>query len=289
MKLLLIFLFYISILGWAWGDSLASKNNEGNKLYKNGKIDEALSKWRDAQIENPDNDKLHYNIGNGLHEQKKYEDAFKEYEKSLNPDVGAEHCSAPTKDNEFKANTYYNMGNTHYRMGKLLEAIEDYKKCLDIDPNDEDAKYNIEFVRKKIKENLKKEDQQQKESQQKENKDKEQQKQNESSKSQEKQQEEQKQSEEQKSEEAKDKEKADKTKEESGEEEKKEEQRLEEEKEKKDEETSNIERRTTNDEKGMSKEDAVRLLDALKDDEKDVQKELKNQPIEGQYRVDKDW
>jgi len=55
MKLLLIFLFYISILGWAWGDSLASKNSEGNKLYKDGRIDEALSKWRDAQIENPDN------------------------------------------------------------------------------------------------------------------------------------------------------------------------------------------------------------------------------------------
>ena len=38
MKLALIFLFYISALGWAWGDSLASKNNEGNKLYKEGKI-----------------------------------------------------------------------------------------------------------------------------------------------------------------------------------------------------------------------------------------------------------
>ncbi|MCX5687675.1 MAG: hypothetical protein NTV71_03405 [Candidatus Omnitrophica bacterium] len=57
MKLLLIFLFYISILGWVWGDSLASKNSEGNKLYKEGKIDEALSKWRDAQIENPDSDR----------------------------------------------------------------------------------------------------------------------------------------------------------------------------------------------------------------------------------------
>ena len=39
----------------------------------------------------------------------------------------------------------------------------------------------------------------------------------------------------------------------------------------------------------MSKEDAVRLLDALKDDEKELQRELRTQPIEGGYRVDKDW
>lgn len=216
MKIFLALVFYISILGWAWGDSLASKNSQANKLYKEGKVDEALSKWRDAQIDNPDNDKLHYNIGNGLHEQKKYEDAFNEYEKSLD-----------SKNSELRSKAYYNIGNTHYRMGKLPEAIEDYKKCLEINPRDEDAKYNIEFIEKKLKEQPKKQDDQQKESQQKENKDEEQDK-------------------EQKS---------------FGEE-------------KKDE---------------MSKEDAIRLLDAIKDDEKDLQKELRNQPMEGRYKIDKDW
>ncbi|MDP2980546.1 MAG: tetratricopeptide repeat protein [Candidatus Omnitrophota bacterium] len=242
MKLLLIFLFYISTLGWAWGDSLASKNKEGNMLYKEGKVDEALSKWRDAQIEIPDSDKLHYNIGNGLHRQKRYEDALKEYEKSLD-----------SKDSELQQKAYYNMGNTRYRMGKLLEAIEGYKKCLNINPNDEDAKYNIEFIKKKLKEQPKKEEQQQKESLQKENKNGEQHKQNQPAQAaQEQQQKDQKPSEGQKLE---------KDKENQGE-----------------------------DKKGeMSKEDAIRLLDAMKDDEKDLQKELRNQPAEGQYRVDKDW
>ncbi len=276
MKLALILLFYISILGWVWGDSLASKNNEGNKLYKNGKIDEALSKWRDAQIENPDNDKLHYNIGNGLHEQKKYEDAFKEYEKSLGSNVGAGFKPAPTKDNEFKANTYYNMGNTHYRMGKFLEAIEDYKKCLEIDPNDEDAKYNIEFVRKKIKENLKEEEQKQQGPQQKEGKEEKKPEENQEQKTEDMAQKSEEGKEAQKAEEEKEKQEEEQqaAKEGTNEGEKRESEQRSAGEEKKDE---------------MSKEDAVRLLDALKDDEKDVQKELRNQPIEGQYRVDKDW
>lgn len=265
MKSALILLFYISILGWAWGDSLASKNNEGNKLYKKGRIDEALSKWRDAQIENPDNDKLHYNIGNGLYEQKKYGDAFKEYEKSLN-----------SKNSELQKKSYYNMGNTHYRMGKLQDAIEDYKKCLDIDPNDEDAKYNIEFVRKKIEENLKKEEQKQQGSQQKEDKDEEQQKESELSQPQEK------QKEEEKSGGISEKELQEKSSQE--EEVQQKEQKKENGTKEKHQESSEEEKKS-----GMSREDAIRLLDALKDDEKDIQKELRNQLIEGRYEVDKDW
>lgn len=262
MRLSLILLFYVSILGWAFGNSLASKNNEGNKLYKEGKVDEALSKWRDAQIENPDSDKLHYNIGNGLHEQKKYEDAFKEYEKSLS-----------SKNSELQARAYYNMGNTYYRMSKSPEAIESYKKCLEINPDDEDAKYNIEFIKKKLKEEQKKKEQEQTESQSKKDKDGER-----SSQSQEEQDKEQKQSEIQKPEEDKEKEAKENQDKQTEEVKEKSESQKDEEKpsgeEKKDE---------------MSKEDAIRLLDALKDDEKDIQKELRNQPVEGRYRVDKDW
>jgi len=263
----LILLLHVSVLGWSWGDSLVSRNKEGNKLYKEGRIDEALSKWRDAQIEDPDSDKLHYNIGNGLHGQKKYEDALKEYEKSLN-----------SKDNELQRDAYYNIGNTQYRMGKLLEAIESYKKCLDINPDDEDAKYNIEFVRKKIKENLKKEDRKQKESQQKDDNAGEQKERGESSQAQEDQQKEKEAQAAQESEEDKEKQAKEEQEKQTVEEKEKSEGR-------KDEENPSGEEK-----KGeMSKEDAMRLLDALKDDEKDTQKELRNHPGEGSYRVEKDW
>ncbi len=86
-------------------------------MHDEGKLDEALSKWRDAQIESPDKKELHYNIGGALHEQKRYDDSSKEYEKVLD-----------TKDDELRAKTYYNIGNTLYRMEKLPEAIEGYEK-----------------------------------------------------------------------------------------------------------------------------------------------------------------
>ncbi|MFC1666411.1 tetratricopeptide repeat protein, partial [Candidatus Omnitrophota bacterium] len=132
-KIFLVVLFYMLNLGWIWQGPAVRKNKEGNRLYSEGKVDEALSKWRDAQTERPDKKELHYNIGNALYQQKEYEGAYREYEKSLD-----------SKDAEFQAKAYYNIGNTHYRKGNLVDAIEDYKRCLDIDPDDEDAKYNIE-------------------------------------------------------------------------------------------------------------------------------------------------
>lgn len=225
----LISLFYLSAVGWIWQDPVAKKNNEGVKLYNEDKAEEALSKWRDAQIDDPDKKELHYNIGSALYKQEKYEDAFKEYEKSLS-----------SKDTALHAKTYYNMGNSSYRMGRLPEAIEYYKKTLEIDPDDEDAKYNIEFIRKKMKENQQKQELQQDQ--------------------QEKQREGQKGDEEQESQ---------------GQ-----------------EQQAGVNKREEKEqvqEGDMSKEDAVRLLDAMKDDEKGLQRELRKQPGEGRYRVEKDW
>jgi Ca-activated chloride channel family protein len=50
-----------------------------------------------------------------------------------------------------------------YRQGKLAEAVEYYKKALDLDPDDEDAKHNLEFVREEIKRRLNQEKQRQQE------------------------------------------------------------------------------------------------------------------------------
>ena len=48
------------------------------------------------------------------------------------------------------AELYYNLGNAYYRNDKPGLAVVNYERALRIDPTDEDAKANLEFVRNRI-------------------------------------------------------------------------------------------------------------------------------------------
>jgi Ca-activated chloride channel family protein len=79
-----------------------------------------------------------------------------------------EQATAST-DRTLQQRAYYNLGNTAYRLGEadptkaqaLWErAVKDYETALALAPNDADAKFNRDFVKKKLEE-LKKQQQQQ--------------------------------------------------------------------------------------------------------------------------------
>jgi tetratricopeptide (TPR) repeat protein len=122
---------------------------EGNELYSQEKYDEANNKYRDALIDNPESPIVHFNIGDVLYKKKNYEDAVKSFDKTTSSD-----------DVLLQSKSYYNMGNTLYRLNKLPESIQMYKKALELNPDDEDAKYNLEYVRTKIKNDAEKQQQQ---------------------------------------------------------------------------------------------------------------------------------
>ena len=51
-------------------------------------------------------------------------------------------------DNEqLKSKAMYNLGNTFYQNQKTEEALAFYRKALELDPTDKDAKYNYEFLK----------------------------------------------------------------------------------------------------------------------------------------------
>ncbi len=129
---------------------------EGNKLFEEGKFDAANNAYRDAQLSNPASPLIDYNIANTLYEKKNYEEALKSYDKALK---GADDAS-------FQSEIYYNKGNCLFRLNKLPESILAYKDALKLNPDDEDAKYNLEFVRSKLKENADQQEQDQNQQQQ---------------------------------------------------------------------------------------------------------------------------
>jgi Ca-activated chloride channel family protein len=54
-------------------------------------------------------------------------------------------------DESLRGEALYNLGNSAFRQGRLEEAVELFKAALEIDPDDEDAKFNLEFVRDEIR------------------------------------------------------------------------------------------------------------------------------------------
>ena len=99
-------------------------------------------------------------------------------------DVPKSVTSAVTERNttsEIEADSYYNLGNTMMAQEKYAEAFEAYKNSLKINPNDEDARYNLEYARWKLIQQQQQQQQQQDQQQQdkeQEEKDQQQQQQN---------------------------------------------------------------------------------------------------------------
>lgn len=140
----------------ALAQTVSGSIGAGNALYSEGKYDEALKQYKAAQVESPADERIMFNLGNAQYKLGQHDDALSEY-----------LMSAQSADPKIRAESHYNSGNALYRMGRLEDAVEQYLKTLEIDPDDEDAKFNLEFVRQEIRRRMN-EQQQRREQQQKE-------------------------------------------------------------------------------------------------------------------------
>ncbi|RKX24787.1 MAG: hypothetical protein DRP45_07430 [Candidatus Zixiibacteriota bacterium] len=160
-----------------------------------------------------------------------------------------------TTDINLEAIAQYNLGNTYYRMDDYQNAIKSFENALNINPEDMEAKFNLELARRMLKEQMKPESEEQQE--------------------QEQQQQQQEQQQEQQ-------------KEEDEKQEGQEEQQQQQENQEDQQDQQQEQQAEAQQEKQMSKEDAERILNALRDDEQDVQKKIRRANAGGNY-VGKDW
>jgi len=128
--------------------SARSKNEEGNRLYRQKKYDEALKRYTEAQKEAPDAPQLHYNLGNVLFRKGDLEKAGNEYRRALD-----------SADPGLDPRAIYNLGNTFFTQQQYKDAVAAYQRTLRLNPSDPDAKRNLELALMRMKQQQKQQQQ----------------------------------------------------------------------------------------------------------------------------------
>ena len=135
------------------------ENEKGNALYKKGQFIKAKNEYAGALKGDTSSPEIAYNLGNAFFRGESFKEAQSNYQKST---------ASKSGDAPFKAKAFYNLGNSYYRQKDFKNAAESYKNSLRMNPKDEDAKYNLELVLKKLdkdkkdKKDQKKEDEKEK-------------------------------------------------------------------------------------------------------------------------------
>ena len=144
---------------------------KGNKSYKENNYNVAENAYRDALKNSDTNVIANYNLGNVLYRKDNTDEAVKSYDNAI----------AHSQNNILKQEAFYNKGVAYQKAKKLPECITAYKNALILNPNDEDARQNLQRA---LKEQQKQQQQQnkdqkknQKNQQQKDQKNKDQKKQ----------------------------------------------------------------------------------------------------------------
>lgn len=140
---LLALLGFVMCGSTAFGMGPFQKNADevaaGMSAYSKGHWKEALEHFEAAKKKHPDRPEVDLDRGNALYQLKRYDDAKAAYAEALK--------AAPGKLSE---KSYYDLGNAWARMKKRKEAVTAFRHALELDPHDEQARHNLEVMLRRI-------------------------------------------------------------------------------------------------------------------------------------------
>lgn len=148
---------------FAFAQTVRSHVKDGNQAYEKGKYDDAEASYKKALEKNPKSKEAQVNLGNSYYKQQRFDDAMRQYGSA----------TTTMKSPQEKSMAAYDIGNSLYSAQKYQDAINAYRQALKLNPNDDDARYNLQMARMKLKQQ-----QQQNKDQKNKNQKKDQQKQN---------------------------------------------------------------------------------------------------------------
>ncbi len=154
LEIIIVMLLVLGLKQQVWGEPARVSLQDGNKLYGRGNYSEAINKYDEALIEEPQALEPRFNKGNSyyrLDDLAKAQDLYRE-------------VAAESKDMKLVTKAKYNLGNSYFQQGikqrdsNLQKALEDlqtsivcWRGVLDIEPENEKAARNIEVARLIVK------------------------------------------------------------------------------------------------------------------------------------------
>jgi tetratricopeptide (TPR) repeat protein len=265
ISLVLFLLVVFSSPASIFAEKVEDYVKKGNALYKNSKYKDAEIQYRKALEIDPNSNIAKFNLGTAYYKQGNFQEAMKYFDA----------VDQKNFDKQNLASAYYNLGNSYLQSKNYNESIESYKKALQNNPKDYDAKYNLEFARRMLQEQMQ-QNKNQKKNQQQQNQQNQQQ-QNQQNQQQQNQQQQDQQNKEQNKKQGQDKDQQDSKQNQN-----------EQNNQQQENKNQQQENKNQQDKNKISKKDAERILQALMNEEKKVQKKIKaKQVVKG--NLEKNW
>jgi Ca-activated chloride channel family protein len=135
MKRLLTFLL-ILITGYLHGQSssVVSSIQSGNDFYRKGEYEKALDAYNRALQDEPENSIAKFNRAGTFYRMNRQTEAVQQFTA----------LAREAKDKTLQAKSFYNKGVILSGQKNLQESIEAYKQALRLNPNDNEARENLQ-------------------------------------------------------------------------------------------------------------------------------------------------
>jgi tetratricopeptide (TPR) repeat protein len=122
------------VAGCGPGDPIADQLDAANQVFPHDPA-AAVARYRDLQAKRPTAPEISIDLGNALAALGEHDRALVEYGR------GIDNAKATTR-----AIAFYDRATSLFRLGRILDARAAYVEALRLDPNDRDAKFNVEAI-----------------------------------------------------------------------------------------------------------------------------------------------
>lgn len=133
---IIITILSILIVTNSFGQSVETDKiiQAGNEFYKQQKYDAAAAEYQKVIDKDPTNSTAKFNLANTMSKQGKQSEAARAFTE----------IASNSKDANIKAKAYYNKGAIYSQQKRLEESIEAYKNALRQNPDDKEARENLQ-------------------------------------------------------------------------------------------------------------------------------------------------